>query len=70
MSQPITSQFPVHIIGAGPGAPDLITVRGQTLLSAADTVFYTGSLATVRVQDCVMNDNARTAMLLESGALA
>ncbi|ESA38683.1 precorrin-4 c11-methyltransferase [Leptolyngbya sp. Heron Island J] len=47
MSQPITpsSQFPpVHIIGAGPGAPDLITVRGQTLLAAADTVFYTGSL--------------------------
>ena len=44
MSQPITSQFPVHIIGAGPGAPDLITVRGQTLVAAADTVFYTGSL--------------------------
>ena len=44
MSLPITSHFPVHIIGAGPGAPDLITVRGQTLLAAADTVFYTGSL--------------------------
>ena len=46
MTQPISSstQFPVHIIGAGPGAPDLITVRGQNLLAAADTVFYTGSL--------------------------
>ena len=46
MTQPISlsPQFPVQIIGAGPGAPDLITVRGQTLLAAADTVFYTGSL--------------------------
>ena len=46
MTQPVNSstQFPVHIIGAGPGAPDLITVRGQHLLAAADTVFYTGSL--------------------------
>lgn len=34
----------VHIIGAGPGAPDLITVRGQKLLSEADTVIYAGSL--------------------------
>ncbi len=41
-----TSQgFPhVFIVGAGPGAPDLITVRGQMLLSQADVVFYTGSL--------------------------
>ena len=26
----------VHFIGAGPGAPDLITVRGQKLLGEAD----------------------------------
>ena len=33
----------VHFIGAGPGAPDLITVRGQKLLGEADiiTVSYT-----------------------------
>lgn len=35
---------PVMIVGAGPGAPDLITVRGQACLAAADVVFYTGSL--------------------------
>lgn len=34
----------VHIVGAGPGAPDLITVRGQKLLEAADVVIYAGSL--------------------------
>lgn len=34
----------VHIVGAGPGAPDLITVRGKELISRADTIIYAGSL--------------------------
>ena len=34
----------VHFIGAGPGAPDLITVRGLRLLAAAPVVMYAGSL--------------------------
>ena len=34
----------VHFIGAGPGAPDLITVRGLKLIRAADLVLYAGSL--------------------------
>ena len=34
----------VHFVGAGPGAPDLITVRGAELLRASDVVIYAGSL--------------------------
>lgn len=34
----------VHFVGAGCGAPDLITVRGARLLSEADVIIYAGSL--------------------------
>jgi len=34
----------VHFVGAGSGAVDLITIRGQRLLSEADIVIYAGSL--------------------------
>lgn len=34
----------VHFVGAGPGAPDLITLRGAERLKKADVVIYAGSL--------------------------
>ncbi|EIC19404.1 precorrin-4 C(11)-methyltransferase [Thiorhodovibrio frisius] len=34
----------VWFVGAGPGAPDLITVRGTRLLAEAGAILYTGSL--------------------------
>ena len=34
----------IHFVGAGPGAPDLITQRGAAFLQAADCIIYAGSL--------------------------
>ena len=34
----------VHFVGAGPGATDLITLRGAKLLGQADVIIYAGSL--------------------------
>lgn len=34
----------IHFVGAGPGAPDLITVRGAEYLRQADVIIYAGSL--------------------------
>ena len=34
----------IHIVGAGPGDPELITVKGARYLAEADVVIYAGSL--------------------------
>ncbi len=39
----------VHFIGAGPGAPDLITVRGLNLIRRCPVVLYAGSLVPAAV---------------------
>jgi precorrin-4/cobalt-precorrin-4 C11-methyltransferase len=42
----------VYFIGAGPGDPDLITVRGRDLVASADLVLYAGSLVPAEVVGC------------------
>lgn len=41
----------IYFIGAGPGAVDLITVRGKELLERADIVIYAGSLVNPKLLD-------------------
>lgn len=41
----------VYFVGAGPGDPELITVKGQRLLAAADTIIYAGSLVNPALLD-------------------
>lgn len=41
----------VHFIGAGPGAPDLITVRGLNLIRACPVCLYAGSLVPKEIVD-------------------
>lgn len=42
----------VYFIGAGPGDPELITVKGQRLIKEADIIIYAGSLVPREVIDC------------------
>ncbi|HEY1538163.1 MAG TPA: SAM-dependent methyltransferase, partial [Solirubrobacteraceae bacterium] len=34
----------VHFIGAGPGAPDLLTLRAQRLIASSPVCLYAGAL--------------------------
>lgn len=46
-----STQAKVWIVGAGPGAIDLITVRGREILSRADLIMYAGSLVDKQILD-------------------
>ncbi|WP_022681664.1 precorrin-4 C(11)-methyltransferase [Sphingobium bisphenolivorans] len=41
----------VHFIGAGPGAPDLLTLRGRDLIAASPVCLYAGSLVPAAILD-------------------
>ena len=42
----------VEIVGAGPGDPDLVSVRGRRFLERADLILYAGSLVPRELTDC------------------
>ena len=42
----------VEIVGAGPGDPDLISVRGRKMLERADLILYAGSLVPKALTEC------------------
>ncbi|MDD4649146.1 MAG: precorrin-4 C(11)-methyltransferase [Desulfoplanes sp.] len=55
----------VYFIGAGPGDPELITVKGQNIIKSADLVLFTGSLVPREVIDAA----GPTAEVIDSAPL-
>ena len=55
----------VHFIGAGPGAPDLLTLRGKRLIEESDLVLYAGSL----VPEAILGFAKPGARVVDSAAL-
>ena len=54
----------VHFVGAGSGAPDLITIRGKKYLEEADVIIYAGSLVNPQLlsyakETCEIYDSAK-----------
>lgn len=46
----------VYFIGAGPGDPDLITVKGKKIVEQADIIIYAGSLVNPEIIGCAKKD--------------
>lgn len=57
---------PVLFVGAGPGDPELITVRGMRALESADVVLWTGSL----VPDAVLQWTREGCKIVDSAGLS
>jgi precorrin-4/cobalt-precorrin-4 C11-methyltransferase len=55
----------VYIVGAGPGDPELITVKGQRLLRQADVVIYAGSL----VNPALLQETKADAVIYNSATM-
>lgn len=53
----------VEIVGAGPGDPQLVTVRGKMLLQTADLILYAGSLVPIE-----LTEYAKPGCLVKSSA--
>lgn len=55
----------VHFIGAGPGDPELLTIKGKRLIDEADVIIYAGSL----VNPQVLKDAKKTAQIYNSASM-
>lgn len=55
----------IYFVGAGSGAPDLITVRGANLIKKADVIVYAGSL----VNPEILNDRKDTCQIYNSAKM-
>jgi precorrin-4 C11-methyltransferase len=54
----------IYIVGAGPGDPELVSVKGKRLLQAADLILYAGSLVPEQLthyakEGCVVRNSAQ-----------
>jgi len=58
-------KHPIHIVGAGPGDPELITVKGKRLLQEADRIVYAGSL----IPESLIEDRKPGAAVFNSASL-
>jgi precorrin-4/cobalt-precorrin-4 C11-methyltransferase len=58
-------KHPIQFVGAGPGDPELITVKGKRLLQEADRIIYAGSL----VPEVLLKGRKETAEVFNSASL-
>jgi precorrin-4/cobalt-precorrin-4 C11-methyltransferase len=56
----------IHFIGAGPGAPDLVTLRGRDLIARAPVCLYAGSL----VPRALLDHCPRGARILDTASMS
>jgi len=55
----------VSFVGAGPGDPELITIKGKNLIQAADIIIYAGSL----VPEALIEDRKPDALVYNSASM-
>lgn len=65
----------VYFVGAGPGNPDLITVRGRVLIEKADIIIYAGSLVSeahlkFSKAECLQYNSAKMTLEEVTGIMA